>query len=125
MHALGFSKFSLGYFRKPDGTEYSTGTETCGGYNGVKSVGTDVLKIIPNSDLGYNMPTIVTPKVKQVARNHFGCNTLEGALIENQPTTVNACFGGIGSHWEERVFNNDTMSPISSKKAYMHYVTLA
>ncbi|KAK6019524.1 hypothetical protein OSTOST_14839, partial [Ostertagia ostertagi] len=42
---------------------------------------------------------MVTPKVRQEARRHFNCSTLEGAELEN--------YGGIGlagAHWEKRVF---------------------
>ena len=42
---------------------------------------------------------IVTEKVQEEARKHFGCNKLEGAELENQ--------GGDGTaltHWEKRLF---------------------
>ncbi|KAK6024892.1 hypothetical protein OSTOST_09222, partial [Ostertagia ostertagi] len=42
---------------------------------------------------------IVTPKVREEARRHFNCSTLEGAEIENQGGG-----GTAGSHWEKRVF---------------------
>ena len=42
---------------------------------------------------------MVTPKVVEEVRNHFGCQTLEGAELEDQ--------GGDGTlltHWEKRIF---------------------
>lgn len=40
---------------------------------------------------------VVTPRVKQVVRNQFDCQTMEGARLENQPTNDGNCFG---THWE-------------------------
>ena len=37
--------------------------------------------------------------VQREARSHFGCDTLEGAEIENQGGS-----GTAGSHWEKRLF---------------------
>ena len=42
---------------------------------------------------------MVTPRVREEARKHFGCERLEGAELENQ--------GGDGTaltHWEKRLF---------------------
>ena len=41
----------------------------------------------------------MTETVRDVARHHFGCETLEGVEVENQPTSAGACWG---SHWEQR-----------------------
>lgn len=46
---------------------------------------------------------ITTPTVRQVTRNHFGCQTLTGARLENQLTNLDYCFR---SHWDERYFYN-------------------
>lgn len=42
---------------------------------------------------------MVTPKVREEARNFFNCPDLEGAEIESQ-----GGIGTAGSHWEKRVF---------------------
>ncbi|KJH53658.1 hypothetical protein DICVIV_00086 [Dictyocaulus viviparus] len=42
---------------------------------------------------------IVTPRVRQEARKHFDCDSLEGAELESQGGT-----GTAGSHWEKRLF---------------------
>ena len=49
---------------------------------------------------------VVTPTVRQVARNHFNCPIMEGMRLENQPTNDD-CFG---EHWEERLAWNELMS---------------
>jgi len=50
---------------------------------------------------------LVTPKVKEKAREYFGCDWLPGAEIENQPTS--SCVI-VGSHWEERIFMGELMT---------------
>jgi len=48
---------------------------------------------------------MVTPRVVQEVRSHFGCPTLEGAELEDQ--------GGDGTaltHWEKRIFQNEAMT---------------
>jgi len=46
---------------------------------------------------GVNYYEITTPRVKQVARNQFDCQEMDGARLENQPTG-RSC---LGDHWEE------------------------
>lgn len=50
---------------------------------------------------------VTTPKVKTVVRNHFNCQTLQGARLENQPTNPRSCFG---DHWEEQHFYPELMT---------------
>ena len=55
-----------------------------------------------NGDVYYD---IVTPRVAQVVQNHFHCPRLAGARLENyEPSCV-------GSHWDERLFLTDILSP--------------
>lgn len=42
---------------------------------------------------------LLTPNVLRVAREHFGCDTLTGAELEDDGVG-----GSAYSHWEERVF---------------------
>uniref|UniRef100_A0A7I5EBF1 Leishmanolysin-like peptidase n=1 Tax=Haemonchus contortus TaxID=6289 RepID=A0A7I5EBF1_HAECO len=63
---------------------------------------------------------ITTPKVREEARRHFNCTTLEGAEVENQGHP-----GTIFSHWEKRVFEDEIMSGSYSQVAAMSRVTLA
>ena len=52
---------------------------------------------------------VVTPNVRQIARNHFDCQNMAGARLENIPTNDGNCFG---SHWEARLFATDTVAAI-------------
>uniref|UniRef100_A0A7I4YQG3 Leishmanolysin-like peptidase n=1 Tax=Haemonchus contortus TaxID=6289 RepID=A0A7I4YQG3_HAECO len=63
---------------------------------------------------------ITTPKVREEARRHFNCSTLEGAEVENQGFP-----GTIFSHWEKRVFEDEMMSGSYTQVAAMSRVTLA
>ena len=63
---------------------------------------------------------LVTPKVKEEARQHFNCNTLEGAELENQ--------GGKGTalaHLEKRLFENEGMTGIFTHNSVFSRLTLA
>lgn len=59
------------------------------------------------SSTGDKFFEVVTPTVRQVARNQFDCQRLNGARLENQPTQSADCFG---SHWDERYYYTETMS---------------
>uniref|UniRef100_A0A7I4YN48 Leishmanolysin-like peptidase n=1 Tax=Haemonchus contortus TaxID=6289 RepID=A0A7I4YN48_HAECO len=63
---------------------------------------------------------ITTPKVREEARRHFNCSTLEGAEVESQGLP-----GTIFSHWEKRVFEDELMSGTYTQVAAMSRVTLA
>lgn len=64
---------------------------------------------------------VSTPKVVQAARNHFGCDKLRGAQLEDG--------GGAGtsnSHWEMRNFRDEYMVGSSSpSKRYFSTITAA
>lgn len=51
---------------------------------------------------------IVTPRVQQVIRNHYNCQSLYGARLENQPTSPSCS----GNHFDERTLYNELMTPI-------------
>uniref|UniRef100_A0A7I4YPQ5 Leishmanolysin-like peptidase n=1 Tax=Haemonchus contortus TaxID=6289 RepID=A0A7I4YPQ5_HAECO len=63
---------------------------------------------------------IITPRLREEARRHFNCSTLEGAEIENQGMP-----GTLGVHWEKRVFENELMSGVPTQVFAMSRVTLA
>ena len=46
-----------------------------------------------------------------MARNQFGCQSLEGAQLENQPTGTQSC---TGDHWDERLFYPEALSGVIS-----------
>jgi hypothetical protein len=138
-HALGFSSYALAYFRQPDGTpltsrqsdgQPSDGQTLSSCVSGSKVTPATYSFPIPSSDTvlfveerGGMVAKVVTPMVKQIAQNFFLCDTLNGAELENQPTSDDDCFG---SHWEERLFNTEVMSSTTDPFAN-HYspMTLA
>lgn len=64
----------------------------------------DANTVALGAERGLVVNRMVTPRVTSVVRNIFGCDSLVGAELENQPTSTNACFG---SHWEQRLFMNE------------------
>ena len=88
----------------------------------VMAVSTDTLEVV--AERGTTVTRIVTPRVRSIVRDIFGCNSLRGAEIENQPTSVTAdtCHG---SHWDQRLFMNEFMAPVASHEAVYSPLTLA
>ncbi|EEC51060.1 predicted protein [Phaeodactylum tricornutum CCAP 1055/1] len=116
-HVLGHSSNSYRFFWDPEtGTPrttrpFSPRTVTC--VNGEERTG-----IYPGETTmgffernGQRYATIVTPKVRAIARNQFDCQSLEGGQLENQPTRSESC---TGDHWDERLFYPEAMSGIIS-----------
>ena len=100
----------------------------------------------------HHVARLVTPRVQAEARAHFGCASLAGAELENwvgingnicsgpdkscgQLATSGACAGQsgcswilsacLGSHWDERLFKNNMMSPNSNLATFTPRVLLA
>jgi leishmanolysin-like peptidase len=102
---LGFSESNWAYFRKPDFTPYNdraaNGEPTLtAGY----SCPTLIQKTVPVpriisifTERGQQVHKLTTPTALHFARLHFGCDTLNGLELEQQPTAPGACFG---SHLE-------------------------
>ena len=63
---------------------------------------------------------LITPMSKAHARMHFNCTTLEGPDLENQQTCAI-----LGSHWDERTFSTEIMSPMASNYPKLSVLTLA
>lgn len=61
-------------------------------------------------------------QVRSVARDIFGCESLSGAELENQPTSSGSCWG---SHWEQRAFAHDFMAATTTHVARFSALTLA
>ena len=132
LHAIGFASGSWPLFRNADGTPMTPresdglpalATVTC--TDGVSRAG--VIQVANNTievatERGTTVTRLVTPKVRSVARDIFGCDTLTGAELENQPTGAGSCYA---SHWEQRNFMNEIMAPISSHHAVYSALTLA
>jgi len=63
---------------------------------------------------GNRYASIVTEKVRTIARNQFDCQSLDGAQLENQPTRAESC---TGDHWDERLFYPEALSGVISPTA--------
>lgn len=61
------------------------------------------------TDRGTRYFEVTTPTVRQAVRNHFDCQRLTGARLENQPTNEMDCFG---SHFDERYFFTEALSAV-------------
>ncbi|ACI64667.1 predicted protein, partial [Thalassiosira pseudonana CCMP1335] len=68
---------------------------------------------------GVRAATIVTPTVRRVVRNMFGCQTLPGAELE-RAMSPGEC---IGDHWERRLFRTDLLNPIVDDVPYSLYIS--
>ena len=127
-HILGFNSNSLAHFRdRRTGSPLTKRVEDdvpdveieCTGIDNGRRNDTIPLpseKILQFRKVrGALIAQIVTPTVRQIARNRFDCQDLEGAELETEifhpgDTLMNpSC---IGDHWERRLFKNDIMNPI-------------
>lgn len=63
---------------------------------------------------------ICTPKVVKVAREYYGCDSLEGVELENQGTK-----SSLGSHWESRIMYGEYMTAAMDGECAISEITLA
>jgi len=117
-HVLGFSSNSFPFFRDDSGEPrvprpFQFAEVTC-----VNGENRELLPVMDSllqweTDLfGQRTAYIVTPRVRTVARNHFNCQRLLGAALENQPTSSRSCYG---DHWEELHYATESMSAIKQQ----------
>ncbi|KAH9187363.1 hypothetical protein AeNC1_010657, partial [Aphanomyces euteiches] len=71
------------------------------------------------TERGHSVAKLVTPNVLAFVRSYFNCSTLNGAEIEDQDGRC------LGSHWEERLFEPELMSPVQSFNEAVTGLTLA
>ncbi|KAF4134763.1 Leishmanolysin [Phytophthora infestans] len=129
-HALGFSSRFFPFMRNEDGTPrtsrdangnpptYTSGT--CPNGRNIDFYVEPSKTIIKYStERNHVVAKMVTPRVRAFVRDHFNCSTLEGAEIESQDG------GCIGSHWEERLFEPEFMTPVDSYHNVFSALTLA
>jgi Leishmanolysin len=117
-HVLGMSSNSYRFFWDPDtGTPrterpFVEQTATCVD-GSTKSLALPAENTLVFSDdySGQRTATIVTPKVRAVARNQFNCQSMLGAQLENHPTRADSC---TGDHWIEKLFYPEAMSAVIS-----------
>jgi len=106
---LGLSPSLFQYYRNPEtNTPYGTKQKqvTC-------VDGSNVILDIPNilqqayPIHGRKYFEVITSTVLQVVRNHFNCQMLSGAKLDNSPLSE-SCFGGFG--WDERYYYQENMT---------------
>ncbi|OQR94138.1 leishmanolysin-like peptidase, metalloprotease family M08, partial [Thraustotheca clavata] len=131
-HALGFTAQMYAYMRDSAGTARTTRDSASGQptllTNYVCPNGVTMSSVmIPSdntlkffSERGHSVAKLVTPTVLKFAQEYFDCPTLNGVELENQD--AGACFG---SHWEERIFEPEMMSPLQSFRNVASGLTLA
>jgi len=109
-HILGFSQNRMLAFHN-----MSTLNETTGeieAYPDLQLIGTE-------SD-GREITLLASPKVTETFRKHVGCDTAEGALLEDQGGSNVA-----GSHWEMTNFMDELMTATVSERSILSEVTLS
>ena len=106
---LGLSPSLFQYYRNPaTGRAWGSSLKTVTCVDGTKDT-LDVPNILAQGfDGDDSYFEVVTPTVKQVVRNHFDCQTLRGARLENLPTSF-SCFG---ESFDERFHFDDDMTSI-------------
>ncbi len=115
-HVLGFSDDLFKFFRDSNGKPLTqrpfkkTSVKCVDGSVRSTILASDSVIKSTEDDDGSVSFEIVSPTVADIVRNHFNCEEMSGARLENQPTR-NSC---TGSHWDERYFFTDIMSPIFS-----------
>jgi len=161
-HTLGFNIHSLAHFRArengiplternsvgdvPDKEIMCTGVKKDLGYATIPLPSEDILKF--GTRRGVHVAQIVTKTVKQVTRNQFDCQDLEGAELESEsfhprannelvkdsyeetmskssekPLKVAALGDCISSHWERRLFKMDIMNPVMDKLPFKPFIS--
>ena len=150
-HILGFNALSLAHFRDKDTGEPLTPRDEKGSVidvevecTGIAPTTTSMVPL-PSEDIvqfenvrgGVRVATIVTPTVRRVTRNMFGCQSLLGAelqsgegrymSIEHDDTannefqlTIGEC---IGDHWQRLLFRKDLMNPAIEDVPHSLYIS--
>jgi len=88
--------------------------------------------------LGQNRAIITSPKVKEMAKRHFGCPHLKGIELENQdydwkntededaaPVTPQVFLDKFNNHWDARTMLTDYMTSILYDEMVISDITLA
>jgi len=113
---LGLSSSMFQHYRNPDngkpwGTSYQNATCVDGSHALVELP--NILKGVSNSeksDLYYF--EVTSPTVLQVVRNHFDCQRMTGARLDNHASS-RSCFG---SHFDERFYFGEDFTPLVDRR---------
>ena len=131
-HVLGFNPQSLAHFRNQDGSPRTPRDENgdvpdieieCTGRSVANQPTATAVVPLPDPSIlrfrtttnGLRIASVVTENVRMVTRNHFDCQEMDGADLENSIIDSNStsveglC---IGSHWDRKVFKDDLMNPV-------------
>ncbi|XP_062702031.1 leishmanolysin-like peptidase isoform X1 [Aedes albopictus] len=132
LHALGFSVSLYAFFRDDEGNPRTprkpdTGKPYLNEKLQIHQWSNQTIKKVIRDHWavrgGYINRTIdmmVTPRVAKEVREHFSCQKLEGAELEDQ--------GGEGTaltHWEKRVLENEAMTGTHTQSSAFSRITLA
>ncbi|XP_050084903.1 leishmanolysin-like peptidase [Anopheles aquasalis] len=132
LHALGFSVSLYAFFRDDNGAPRTprkpdTGKPYLNEKFQIHQWSEDTIRKVVRTDWAVRGGTInrtidmfVTPRVVKEVRDHFGCQKLEGAELEDQ--------GGEGTaltHWEKRVLENEAMTGTHTQSSAFSRITLA
>ncbi|GMF89020.1 unnamed protein product [Phytophthora fragariaefolia] len=130
-HALGFSAQFFALMRYPDGTPRTprdangrpptSKSGTCpNGSPFDYFVEPSSNTVQYSTERGHVVAKMVTPNVAAFVKSHFDCDSLTGAEIGQQDNS-----GCLGSHWEERIFEPEYMTPVDSFRNVFSALTLA
>lgn len=101
-HALGFHRVLFDTYKDKNGEYYKQPTSHYN-RNGVQRL------------------ALSTPKVMEMGRLHFGCDSIKGVELENDGGV-----GTMGSHWERTIVYNEMMTGSDMKiKTTLSVLTLA
>ncbi|GMT17248.1 hypothetical protein PFISCL1PPCAC_8545, partial [Pristionchus fissidentatus] len=132
LHALGFSAGLYAFFRDDDGKPRTKRNQYGRPFNmnpershfkWDKTTIDTLLRMdwwTAEGPVVHPVQMMVTARVRNEARRHFGCPTLEGAELENQ--------GGDGTaitHWEKRIFENEAMTGTHTQNPVYSRMTFA
>ncbi|XP_075886625.1 leishmanolysin-like peptidase isoform X2 [Nelusetta ayraudi] len=131
IHALGFSAGLFAFYHDDEGRpltpRFASGlpafNESLGLYQWSEAVVRRVTRLWDvrgGHMIRHQVHVLVTPRVVEEARRHFGCPVLEGMELENQ--------GGTGTelnHWEKRLLENEAMTGSHTQNRVFSRLTLA
>lgn len=130
LHALGFSVSLFAFYRDPQGKPL-----TPRGENGKPKLNEELqtrqwsdstirkevrTKYVRGGRVNKTVDVVVTPRVRDEVRKHFGCDKMSGAELEDQGEEGTAL-----THWEKRLFENEAMTGTHTQNPIYSRITMA
>lgn len=112
-HILGFNKFYFDSYPIPPGTMES---QTSWLFRTQLSI-----MLIKNSSQIDILPTFAFDAVTNIARDHFGCQSMQGVPLENG----GSAHGTQLSHWKKIFMANELMNPSTDNRAIISNISLS